>query len=507
MKRAHSMPFGAETTGPGEVRFRLWAPGAGSVELLLGTGETPMVLPMEALADGWFELRVAAAPGTRYRFRVDGGLAVADPASRFNPDDVHGASEVIAPDAFAWEDGTWTGRPWEEAVIYEIHVGTFSPEGTFAGVERRLDYLAGLGVTALELMPVADFPGRYNWGYDGVLPFAPDSSYGRPEDLKHLIQEAHRRGLMVLLDVVYNHFGPEGNYLHVYARDGFFTERHHTPWGAAINFDGPGSAAVRRFFIDNALYWIEEYGLDGLRLDAVHAILDDSACARARRDRPSGAGGSGSHARGAPGARERRESGALPRPHGDRAAALVRRPVERRPPPRLARAPDRGARRLLRRLRAGPAPTSGPLPRRGLRLPGRGIPLSCRQGARGAERPSAADRLRRLPAEPRPDRQPRLRRAARRARPARRPGTCQRHPAARPLPAAAVHGRGARGGRAFPLLLRFRPRAGRRGHPRAALRVRALRAFRRPRRPRRDPRSEQPRDLCAQPARLGLYRP
>jgi maltooligosyltrehalose trehalohydrolase len=189
---------------------------------------------------------------------------------------VHGASEVIDPGAFAWEDGDWNGRPWAEAVLYELHVGTFSPEGTFAGAQRRLDYLAELGVTAIELMPVGDFPGRCNWGYDGVLPFAPDASYGRPEDLKRLIQAAHRRGLMVLLDVVYNHVGPEGNYLHVYARDAFFTERHHTPWGAAVNFDGPGSELVRRFFVDNALYWLEEYHLDGLRLDAVHAILDDS---------------------------------------------------------------------------------------------------------------------------------------------------------------------------------------------------------------------------------------
>jgi malto-oligosyltrehalose trehalohydrolase len=183
----------------------------------------------------------------------------------------------VDPGAFDWQDEGWPGRPWEEAVVYELHVGTFSPEGTFAGVERRLDYLASLGVTAIELMPVGDFPGRWSWGYDGVLPFAPDASYGRPEDLKRLVQAAHARGLMVLLDVVYNHFGPEGNYLHVFARDAFFTERHHTPWGAAINFDGPGAALVRRFFVDNALYWIEEYHFDGLRLDAVHAICDDSA--------------------------------------------------------------------------------------------------------------------------------------------------------------------------------------------------------------------------------------
>jgi 1,4-alpha-glucan branching enzyme/maltooligosyltrehalose trehalohydrolase len=189
---------------------------------------------------------------------------------------VHEASEVIDPAAFAWQDAAWRGRPWEEAVIYELHVGTFSPEGTFSGVIQRLDYLAELGVTAIELMPVADFPGDRNWGYDGVLPYAPDSRYGRPDDLKALVQAAHARGMMILLDVVYNHFGPEGNYLHLYASP-FFTEHHHTPWGAAINFDGPGSRTVREFFIHNALYWLQEYHFDGLRLDAVHAIIDDSS--------------------------------------------------------------------------------------------------------------------------------------------------------------------------------------------------------------------------------------
>jgi maltooligosyltrehalose trehalohydrolase len=271
--RRHDMPFGAQLTEQG-VRFRLWAPGCEQVGLCL-EGQRP-ALPMQAVNDGWFERTVPeAGPGTRYRFAVSGGLRVPDPASRFNPDDVHGASQVIDPAAFLWQDDDWRGRPWEEAVLYELHVGTFSPEGSFAGVMRRLDYLQELGVTAVELMPVADFPGARNWGYDGVLPFAPDSRYGRPEELKALVQAAHARGLMVLLDVVYNHFGPEGNYLHVYARQ-FFTERHHTPWGAAINFDGPGSRTVREFFIHNALYWLQEYHLDGLRLDAVHAILDDS---------------------------------------------------------------------------------------------------------------------------------------------------------------------------------------------------------------------------------------
>ena len=198
-----------------------------------------------------------------------------DPASRFNPDDVHGPSEVVDPAAFVWEDGAWRGRPWRDAVIYELHVGTFTPAGTFAGVAGRLDYLSELGITAIELMPVADFPGRRGWGYDGVLPFAPDACYGRPEELKRLVAAAHARGMMVLLDVVYNHFGPDGNYLHLYAPQ-FFTDRHHTPWGAAINFDGADARPVRDFFIHNALYWLEEFHFDGLRFDAVHAIMDDS---------------------------------------------------------------------------------------------------------------------------------------------------------------------------------------------------------------------------------------
>ncbi len=272
MRWAHRMPFGAEPDGGGCARFRLWAPTARTVDLLLGEA-APLTMP--ELADGWRELRIEAPPGTRYRYRIDGKLDVPDTASRFNPDDVHGPSEVVAPEAFEWPEDGWPGRPWEEAVLYELHVGTFSPEGTFAGVEARLDYLAGLGVTALELMPVADFPGSRGWGYDGALPFAPDAAYGRPEDLKRLVARAHARGLMVLLDVVYNHFGPDGNYLHAYASD-FFTGRHHTPWGAAINFDGRNCRTVREFFIHNALYWLEEYQVDGLRFDAVHAIADDS---------------------------------------------------------------------------------------------------------------------------------------------------------------------------------------------------------------------------------------
>ena len=231
---------------------------------------------MENREQGWYHLHTEdACPGALYRYQVNRELLVPDPASRYQPEDVHGPSEVLSATDFDWDDRAWKGRPWEETILYEIHVGTFTPEGTFTAAAARLDYLADLGITAVELMPVADFPGGRNWGYDGALLFSPDSSYGRPEDLKRLVQTAHHKGLMVFLDVVYNHFGPEGNYLHTYA-ESFFTNRYQTPWGAAINFDGPDSATVRDFFVHNALYWLEEYHFDGLRIDAVHAIRDDS---------------------------------------------------------------------------------------------------------------------------------------------------------------------------------------------------------------------------------------
>jgi maltooligosyltrehalose trehalohydrolase len=274
-RHIHRMPFGAEIVADG-VRFRLWAPSARTVAVVVETAsQGRRVFEMNSLAEGWFELTTAAAgPGTRYKFRIDGELDVPDPAARAN-DDLAGASIVVDPLAYEWHDEAWYGRPWHEAAIYELHVGTFTPEGTFAGVQSRLDHLADLGITVIELMPLNEFPGSRGWGYDGVLPYAPDAAYGTPEELKSLIDAAHRRGLAVILDVVYNHFGPEGNWLHRYAKD-FFTERHHTPWGAAINFDGPGSRHVRDFFIHNALYWLEEYRFDGLRVDAVHAMKDDS---------------------------------------------------------------------------------------------------------------------------------------------------------------------------------------------------------------------------------------
>ena len=272
LRRVHAMPFGAEPSEEG-VRFRLWAPGQTTITLHLeGAGEP---VAMRPLADGWHELETKANAGARYRFVLEDGTRVPDPASRHQPQDVHGPSEVVDPRAYAWGDAGWRGRPWEEAVIYETHVGAFTPEGTYRAAIERLDHLKELGVTALQLMPLADFAGTRNWGYDGVLPYAPAASYGRPEDLKALVDAAHGKGLMVFLDVVYNHFGPDGNYLSAYAPD-FFTARHKTPWGDAINYDGERSRPVRDFMIHNALYWLEEFHFDGLRLDAVHAIVDDS---------------------------------------------------------------------------------------------------------------------------------------------------------------------------------------------------------------------------------------
>src|SRR6185437_10073721 len=274
MRRKHAMPFGAQFLDDGRVRFRLWAPKAKRVDLCLEQGRNSSSLIKHD--GGWFEFIASAVPaGTRYMFQIDDGQAVPDPASRFQPEDVHGPSEVVDPSAFEWQDDDWAGMDWNEAVIYELHVGTFTPEGTFGGVESKLDYLRDLGVTAIELMPLSDFPGKRNWGYDGVLSYAPDSSYGSPEDLKRLVQAAHSKRLMIFLDVVYNHFGPDGNYLRLYAPE-FFTDRHCTPWGEGINFDGPQSRVVRDYFIHNALYWLEEYHFDGLRFDAVHAIADDS---------------------------------------------------------------------------------------------------------------------------------------------------------------------------------------------------------------------------------------
>jgi len=247
--------------------FRVWAPAAHRMQLVVNGRQHEMERDGE-----YFAAEVFAAAGERYAYRVDGGKSVPDPVSRFLPDGVHGRTEIVDPHAFDWADREWRGIPLRDAIIYELHVGTFTPEGTFDGAVSRLEYLKDtLGVTVIELMPVAAFPGTRNWGYDGVSPYAVQASYGGPDGLKRLVNAAHRAGLAVILDVVYNHLGNEGNYLDVFGP--YFTDRHQTPWGRAINYAERG---VREWAIENARYWLREYHLDGLRLDAVQTIFDDS---------------------------------------------------------------------------------------------------------------------------------------------------------------------------------------------------------------------------------------
>ncbi len=252
-------------------QFDIWAPVARRVALVLGA-ET---LEMSPSAGGWWTAVVeSAGPGTRYAFRVDGGPPRPDPRSLSQPEGVHGLSQVVSHGAFAWRDSRWRGLPLPGSILYELHVGTFTPEGTFGSAALRLDHLVRLGVDAIELLPVAEFPGGRGWGYDSAALFAPHHAYGGPEGLKVLIDACHRRGLGVVMDVVYNHLGPSGNYLPDFGP--YFTDRHHTEWGSAVNFDGPESEEVRRLVIDNALMWLRDYHCDGLRIDAAHAIADAS---------------------------------------------------------------------------------------------------------------------------------------------------------------------------------------------------------------------------------------
>ena len=412
MKRDHEMPFGARRL-PTAVRAS-------------GSGRRP-----RSVSNCCSTARLANAGRGRRLARAAGGACRGRRALRLShrrrphrARSRHRAAtrttctapaRSIDPLAFDWPDAGWRGRPWHEAVIYELHVGCFTPEGTFAAAIERLDDLVALGITAIELMPVADFPGRRGWGYDGVLLFAPDAAYGTPDDLKQLVAAAHARGLMVLLDVVYNHFGPDGNYLHAYAPD-FFNADVHTPWGAAINFDGPGSRTVRDFFIHNALYWLEEFHFDGLRIDAVHAMHDRSALhfidelAQAVRDGPG---------------RERHVHLVLENELNDATRLRARRrtarrtghrAVERRRAPRAARADQRRARRLLRRLRraAGCICSAVRSPR--VSPTRASLAVSRRAAARHAVDAPAAAGLRQLAADARPGRQPRLRRTHRDAR-------------------------------------------------------------------------------------------
>ena len=259
----------------GEAEFSVWSPFAKEVSLRI-VEPVKRILPMESNARGyWYALADDVPPGALYHFILDNQKERPDPMSQFQPGGVHGPSAVVDHSTFPWDDGEWKGIGLEDFIIYELHIGTYSGEGTFEAIIPSIDYLKRLGVTVIELMPVAQFPGKRNWGYDGVYLFAPQNSYGGPEGLKKLVNACHKAGMGIMLDVVYNHLGPEGNYLADFGP--YFTNRYKTPWGDAINFDGPCSDEVRRFFIENALYWVTEYHFDALRIDAIHGIYDFSA--------------------------------------------------------------------------------------------------------------------------------------------------------------------------------------------------------------------------------------
>jgi maltooligosyltrehalose trehalohydrolase len=265
-------PVGAEAQADGSTHFRVWAPRRQNVEVVIGDTAAPLVREPDGHHSG---LVPGARPGALYRYRLDGGASFPDPVSRFQPEGPHGPSQVVDPCRFAWTDHAWKGATLRGQVVYELHIGTFTREGTFAAARRELAALADLGITMIEIMPVADFPGRFGWGYDGVGLFAPVAIYGTPDDFRSLIDEAHRLGIAVILDVVYNHVGPDGNYLEQYSED-YFTNKYQNEWGQAINYDGPNSAGVREWVVTNAAYWAAEYHLDGLRLDATQQIFDAS---------------------------------------------------------------------------------------------------------------------------------------------------------------------------------------------------------------------------------------
>jgi len=279
MKPDRRYPIGAELLTNGAVRFRVWAPDRKQVDLQLESNQNRR-LQMEPEENGYFSLTTdQAKAGTRYRYLLDNSGPFADPASRFQPEGPHGPSEVVDPGRFVWTDQHWSGVAADDVVLYEMHLGTFTPEGTWARAAKELAELAAIGINCLEVMPVNDFPGNFGWGYDGVNLFAPSRLYGTPDEFRSFVNLAHEQGISVILDVVYNHIGPDGNSLREFSPD-YFTDKHKTDWGKAINFDGPNHAPVREFFLANARYWIDEFHLDGLRLDATQNIYDDSPRAR-----------------------------------------------------------------------------------------------------------------------------------------------------------------------------------------------------------------------------------
>ncbi len=379
--------------------LRVWAPGKSTVEAEVGSARHPMT----GTPDGWWQVDVPdAGPGTDYAFVVDGGEPRPDPRSAWQPEGVHGPSRLVDHGAFAWTDRHWRGLPLPGAVLYEMHIGTFTPEGTFDAAVQRLDDLVDLGVDAVELLPVNAFAGRWGWGYDGVAWFAVHEPYGGPEGLKRFVDAAHAKGLGVVVDAVYNHLGPAGNYLPEFGP--YLTDAHSTPWGSAVNLDMPGSDEVRRYVVDSALAWLRDYHVDGLRLDAVHAFVDERAVHLLEEL---------STAVDALGAQLKKplwlvaesdlnDARAGHRPGGRRPGAG--RAVGRRRPPRTARAAHRRALGLLRRLRQPADPGEGAHRRLRARRRLVELPRPRARAAGAGERARAP--LRRLPAGPRPDRQP-----------------------------------------------------------------------------------------------------
>ena len=273
-------PIGAELIGRNETQFRVWAPKARCIDVVLEASaakEVPRSFhPLNDEGHGYFSGTAEAGAGGHYRFRVDGGEHFyPDPASRFQPQGPHGSSCIIDPATFSWSDAAWCGKKIKGQIIYEMHVGTFTPQGTWQAAAEQLPELARAGITVVEMMPIADFPGNFGWGYDGVNLFAPTRLYGIPDDLRSFIDRAHSLNLAVILDVVYNHFGPDGNYLRVFSED-YFTPKYENDWGESINFDGPNSGPVREFFITNGRYWTEEFHFDGFRFDATQDVKDES---------------------------------------------------------------------------------------------------------------------------------------------------------------------------------------------------------------------------------------
>jgi maltooligosyltrehalose trehalohydrolase len=314
------MPIGAEVSFDG-VHFRVWAPKRKQIAVVIEGQATELTRE----DGGYFAGLVPhARAGSRYKFRVDGGNAFPDPASRFQPEGVHGPSEVIDPRAFRWTDGDWKGVSAAGQVLYEMHIGTFTTAGTWAAAMGELEYIKDVGITCLEVMPAAEFAGSFGWGYDGVDLFAPYHHYGRPDEMRAFVDRANRLGMGVILDLVYNHFGPDGNYVMQYSDD-YFSREHHTDWGDAINFDGKNSAAVREFFLHNALYWVREFHLDGFRFDATQAQAHPGGDYRAG---PAAGGGS------KPLYHQRKRAAAHEAGPADRAGRIWHGcPLERRLPP------------------------------------------------------------------------------------------------------------------------------------------------------------------------------